>query len=743
MVSMTSVGRPAGHIEGPSKVTGSARYSADITLQGMLWGKSLRSPLAHARILSIDTSRARELPGVYAVLTAADIPETMIGHRILDIPVLARDKVRFIGEKVAAVAADSPEIAEEALQLIDVQYEELPGVFEAGEAMQDNAPRVHDAPPSYPDAPENPPPIPNLISQVFYRHGDVEAGFAQAERVFEHTYYVPGVHHGYIEPHACVVQVEDDGKVNVWLSNKAPFRTRGEIAAAIGVPADDVCINPVAIGGDFGGKGSVMDSVLSYFLAKRTGRPIKMVMTYTEELMAANPRHETTITLRTGVDKDGTMVARRATIVFNAGAYGGMTPGFTIHGAIDAGGPYRLPNIEIEALRIYTNRVPGGHMRAPGGPQVVFAVESHMDMIAHELGVDPLEYRLRHVIEEGDETPMGHRFRDMRGRETLLAAAEASGWNQPKQPNTGRGLSFYDRPPGGGASTVQVSVDAGGRITLLSTLPDTGTGSLTILQQIVAEELQAPLASVTIVTGDTDSAPNDGGVGGSRVTHAAGQAASAGAREMRQALTELAARHWGVEPEQVELLGGRYAARDGRSMDLKELLARAGTLETLPIVREGSYKPSGHNDVTSFCAQVAEVSVDPDTGKVTLKRFTTVHDVGTVINPLTHQGQIEGGFVMGMGQALIEHLRVEDGAVTEVNLGDYKLPGSRDIPELQTILLESKAGPAPFEGKSIGETSNCPVMAAVANAVFDAVGLRITDLPITAEKVYTRMGAER
>lgn len=738
MVTTLAVGRPVGHVEGPDKVTGRARYAADIVLPGTLWGKCLRSPFPHARIVSIDASRARQLPGVHAVITGADIPATLIGRRILDMPVLARDRVRFVGEKVAAVAAASPEIAEEALALIDVEYEELPAVFDPLEAMREDAPRLHENPASYQGAYLPIPPIPNVLSRLYHAHGDVQAGFAQADRIFEHTFRVPSVHQGYIEPHACTVQIEPSGKINVWLSNKMPFAARSQIAAALGVSEDRIRVHLVPIGGDFGGKGSIMDAVVCYYLAQRTGRPVKMVMTYTEELMAANPRHAAIITLRTGVTADGRITARQARAIFNSGAYGAFKPTVSVnlHGVISAGGPYRLPNIEVESLAVYTNTVPCGHMRAPGAPQTVFAVESHMDMIAHELGLDPLEFRLRNVLKEGDVAPFGERWRDIRAEETLRAAAEAAGWGTPKPENVGRGIAMYDRVPGSGQSSATLSIDRDAHFTLLTGVPDTGTGSHTVFQQVVAEEFQVPLSAVTVVAGDTDSAAYDQGAGGSRVTHGAGQATLAATRELKQALIDLAARILHRPPEQVQYRDGGISTDAGERLSLVALMARAAELEETPITRTGTYVPSGPPDVTSFCAQVAEVAVDRETGQVTLRRFVSAHDVGTVINPLTHQGQIEGGVIQGMGQALMEQLVIEDGAVTTLNLGDYKLPTMADIPELTTVLVETKAGPAPYEGKAIGELSNVAVPAAVANAVFDAVGVRLTELPITAEKVY-------
>jgi CO/xanthine dehydrogenase Mo-binding subunit len=753
MASLVNIGQPAGHVEGPAKVTGRTLYTADITPPGLLWGKCLRSPFPHARILSIDAAQARHLPGVHAVLTSADLPEARLGRFLLDIPVLARDRVRFIGEKVVAVAAESPDIAEEALTLIDVQYEELPAVVDPLAAMRDDAPQVHEHPDSYTH-----PPIPeaflhggdarffpslNVVSHVVYRHGDLTAGFTQANRLFAHAFAIPSVHQGYIEPHACVVSIDPSGKINVWLSDKTPFIARGQFAAALGVPEERVRVNPVAIGGDFGGKGSLMDSVLCYYLALYTGRPVKMVMTYTEELMAGNPRHAAVITLRTGVDRGGLLTARQARLVFNCGAYGAFIPLHTVHGGVHAGGPYRIPHIEIECLRVYTNTVPAGHMRAPGAPQTVFAVESHMDMIAHELGLDPLEFRLRNALVEGDASPLGERWRHIRCKETLLAAAQAAGWDTERPPYVGRGIGMYDREPGAfGPSSATLSIDADARLTLLTGAADTGTGSYTVLQQIVAEELQLPLTAVTVVQGDTDTAAYEVGAGGSRLTHTAGQATLAATHELKQALLSLAAQRLGCAPARVQMQHGRFVTADGRSLDLAALMAWAAEQGAVPLTRTGSYIPKDPVGVTSFCAQAAEVEVDPETGQVRLRKLVTAHDVGTVINPLTHQGQIEGGVVQGIGQALTEHLQVQDGAVTTLHLGDYKLPTAMDIPELTTVLVESKVGPAPYASKAVGELSNVAVPAAIANAVYAAVGVRLMELPITAEKVYAGLRAK-
>ena len=400
MTSYTTVGKAVTRLEGPQKVTGTALYPADVLVPGMLWGKALRSPLPHARILNVDTSRASRLPGVHAVLTGADLSGIYIGRRMLDLPVLAWDKVRFIGQKVAAVAAEDPDIAEDALELIDVEYEELPAVFDPLEAMRSGAPILHENINSYKGLPEPVQEPTNRFVHSEWSKGDIERGFAEADVLFEHTFTLPRTHQVYLEPHACLVQVDQEGRVQVWVNSKVPFPLRGQIATAIGLEPDRVRINVSHIGGDFGGKGDPMDVPLSYFLARASGRPVKMVMTFLEELTAGNPRHPATITLRSGVKTDGSIVARQASVVFNSGAYGAFKPGPGVNllGASGLGGSYRIPNVHIESNMVYTNTVPGGFMRAPGAPQAVFAVESHIDMIAHQMGMEPLELRRLNLL---------------------------------------------------------------------------------------------------------------------------------------------------------------------------------------------------------------------------------------------------------------------------------------------------------------------------------------------------------
>ena len=713
------VGQPIGRIDGRDKVSGQARYSADVALPGMIWGKALRSPLPHARILGIDTARARALPGVLAVLTARDLPDLLVGRRMFDMPVLARDRVRFIGEKVAVVAAVDLDVADEALALIDVEYEDLPAVFDQADAVKPGAPVVHENPGAYEGAPSERP-HPNVQSVLRFKLGDVEAGFRAADRIFEHSFRTQLAHHGYIEPHAGVVAIDADGRVQVWASNKMPFRLKELLAHALQLPKEQIRVNLTPIGGDFGGKGSLMDLPLAYHLARATGRPVKMVMRYTEELMAGNPRHPSIITLRTGVTNDGRIVARRATALFNSGAYAAFKPAPSVNlgGAGMGAGVYRIPNLLIESFCVYTHSIPCGHARSPGEPQMVFAGESHMDMIAGELGLDPAEFRRRNLLADGDLLANGHHLEQVRAKETLEAALQSIDWGRPKPgPWIGRGVAMTHRHIGVGFTNAHVRLEPKGTVALRIGLPDTGTGAHLVLRQVVAEVLDLSVDEVEIELASTDDFDTDSGVGGSRVTHTGGRAAHHAAERLKERIAAEAAR-LGAPGASLATIA-QAAARDGRTLEATHF-----------------FDAKAHAAVTSFTAQAAEVEVDPATGQVEIRRFTTAHDVGTIINPIGHQGQIEGGLVQGLGYALMEELQSEEGRISTLSLGDFKLPTARDIPPLTTVLLQDPVGPGPFGAKAIGEGSISAVAPAIANAVADACGVRITELPITAEKIY-------
>ncbi len=738
-MSYGKIGQPLGRIEGPAKVTGEAKYTADVLLPGMIWGKVLRSPLPHAKIVSIDTQEAEQMPGILAVLTAKDLPDLLTGRLVYDMPVLAIDRVRFIGEKVAVVAAEDPDMAEDALASIDVEYEEMPAVFDAHEAMKSEAPLLHPDYRSYAHAPQKFfSDIPNVHSHVTWELGDIDKGFALAKRVFEHTFNTPAVHQGYIEPHASVVAIDPDGRVNVWISNKMPVRARELLADVIEIPEERIVVHLAQIGADFGGKGSLMDAPLCYHLAKRTGRPVKMVMTYTEELMAGNPRHPTSIFLRTGVTEEGQIVARQAKVVFNSGAYAAFkpVPFVNIPGAKDAAGVYGTPHIRIDAYSVYANCVPSGHFRAPGDLQVNFAVESSMDMIAEDLGLDRLEFRKQNLLKDGDWVPGGPQLEEVRVAETLAAAVKASSWNQPKsQPNRGLGLAVSHRLIGTGEANTQLTLEEDGTIQVLTPVPEVGTGAHTILQQIVAETLFLSLDQVRVETA-SEIFKTDSGSGASRVTYVGGQVVQQAAGELMKLILAAGAKGLGCAENEVVFEGGRVVHSESEgSLSLAEVAKLGGDGKSALRVKKLLNLSEGP-PITTFTAQVVELEVDPETGQIRLLDVVTAHDVGTIINPLGHQGQIEGGLLQGVGFGLIEELRMEDGQVSTLNLGDYKLPNIRDIPPLTTVLVEEELGPAPFHGKAIGESSITPTGAAIANAVYDAVGVRFHDLPITAEKVY-------
>lgn len=733
MVSYHVIGQPATRADGPEKVTGKAHYTADVMLPDTLWGKALRSPFPHARIIHIDTSRARDFPGVHAVLTGDDVRGVLYGRRMRDIPVLAQGRVRFIGEPVAAVAAEDEDIAQQALDLIEVEYEELPAVLDPIDAMKEDAPLLHPDVNSYAGLPTPLDKPSNVFVRNTWARGNIAEGFAQADLIVEDTFTTPAVHQAYLETHSCLVWFDDEGRAQIWATNKAPYALRQQLAEALGIPEERMLLNHAYIGGDFGGKGSPLNVLLCYFLARHSGRPVKLVMDYVEEFMAAAPRHPSTIHMKTGVMRDGTLVAHQAEVIFNSGAYGGFKPGVNLSGASCAGGVYNIPHSHIEAVQVYTNNVPGGHMRAPGEPQTLFAVESHMDGIARQLGMAPLEFLRKNLIEEGTELPTGVLYHDVKAKETLEAAVEAAGYHAPKPANVGRGIAMGERAAAGGRSHAAVTLNPDGSVILSTAIFEQGAGTYTILRQIVAEELDIPAECIQIQIWNTDAVPFDSGVGGSRVTRIAGLAAYHAAQEARQEVLRLAAELLGWPEERMSLKGGEVWRQDtGETQPWEDLLSRADRSVT---------GRADHNDmqraqVTSFAAQVAEVSVDPDTGEVTLLRFTSAHDVGKVLNPVGHQGQIDGGVMQGIGYALMEELRVEDGRVTTLSFGDYKIPTIKDIPEMRTVLLESESGIGPYSAKGIGENSIGPVAAAIANAVADAVGVRIRDLPITAEKVY-------
>jgi len=704
MTTSSPIGARVGRIEGPDKVTGGTRYAGDVDLPGMLWGAILRSPYPHAIIKSIDASAARKAPGVHAVITGQDAPGHTQGKILRDLPVLCWERVRYVGDRVAAVAAESKEAAEEALGLIEVEYEEIPAVFDPLEAMKPESPLIHEDAASYPGFPMQriATDVHNGQTRLAWQKGDIEAGFAESDLVMEHTFKVPSRHQGYLEPYASVLDIDPNGRIQVWCSAKAPFRVRIQLSEAMGIPVEQIRVNVVAVGGDFGGKGDARDVPIAYLLARATGRPIKIVMSYAEELTASNPTHPTVVVVKSGVMKDGTLVARKVRTVHASGAYGAMKPNAALSTWHYVGGGYRIPNSDFEFLQIYTNTTPGGYFRAPGAHQYSFALECHTDLLAAELGIDPVEFRLKNMVSPGEEDAVGRNLRAISAREVLQAAvAKAAESPVQRGPGYGRGVAIFGRQIGGGAAGVVITAEEDGSFSVLSPTVDVGTGTHTIEQQMVASEFGVPLDKVRVRPGDTDSTPFDEGPRASRVTYTEGTAVAKACSQ------------------------------------LKEMLADGASL---PLTVRFEHDAFQDEDVMYFSAQVAEVNVDPETGEVKVQRVITAHDVGTVINPIGHQGQINGGFATGYGLAMTEEFVVQDGRVLNGHLGDYKLPTIRDLPPLETVLVPSVGGMGPYDAKAIGELANNATAAAIANAVADASGARLFELPVTAERVWRALG---
>jgi len=727
------VGISTPRVEGEQKVTGVAKYAVDVTLPGMLWGKVLRSPIPSGRIKRIDASRALRLPGVKTVITGEDLTGLKIGRRVYDMPILADGVVRFIGEKVAAVAAKSEEIAEQALDLIEVEYEELEPVLDPVKAMEPSAPLIHPEVMGYKGLPEKLAVPSNDFIYKTWKKGDISVGFNQAELVVENTFATKTVHHAYLEPHSCMVQANESGGAEIWACSKVPYAIREQVANAARISPEKLVVHPVYIGGDFGGKGDFMDVAVCYFLSKKSGRAVKMVMDYSEEFLAGNPRHASIVKVKTGVKRDGTLVALHMEFVFDSGAYGAFKPNAFLGGPHLSPGPYSIPHVFIEEHMVYTNKVPCGHMRGPGDPQGFFANESQMDLVARRLGMEPAEFRRKNLMHDGDMSPTGETIDFIKAEDTLKKALQEAGYYKPKPKNVGRGIAMVQWEVNGGQGSVAIRIDEKGTVTLSSAMLDQGSGTYTLLCEIVAEELKVPLERIRIETLDTGRGIKDTGVGGSRATRVYGNAAYEAAVKAVGEVKKSAAQHMGCSPDELVLAGGAVLHKKaGRRMTYPELVKAKGS----PITALGSYSDTSKLREASMCAQIAEVEVDPETGQIKLRKYTQAHNTGTVLNPLMHQGQIDGGTVMGIGYALMEHLIIEDGKVATTHFGDYKIPTIQDIPLMKTVVTETSKGPGPYNSMAIGETSNIPVAAAIANAVEDAVGVRIKDLPITSEKVF-------
>jgi CO/xanthine dehydrogenase Mo-binding subunit len=476
-----------------------------------------------------------------------------------------------------------------------------------------------------------------------------------------------------------------------------------------------------------------MDLAVVYLLSKKAGRPVKLVMDYEEEFAAGNPRHASVIHVKTGVKKDGTLVAHHMKFVFDSGAYGAFKPNAFLNGPHLCAGPYKIPHVFIEEHMVYTNKIPCGHMRSPGDPQGIFANESQMDLVAKKLGMDPIEFRKKNFMHDGDIDPTGEEFSYIKTDETLKKALEDAGYQKPKGKNVGRGIALVQWTPAGGIGTVAISLDQNGMATISSAMADQGAGTYTILSEIVSEELKIPLSQIKTQQLDTQRGVKDTGVGGSRATRVYGNAGYEAALKAADAIKRAAAEQLGASPEEIVLAkGAALHPRMERRLTYGEIVKAKGA----PIAVDATFNDNSKIHSASMCVQVAEVEVDPQTGQVELKKFTSTHNTGTVLNPLMHQGQIEGATMTGIGYSLMEELMISDGKVATANFGEYKIPTIRDVPPFKSSVTEQPHGAGPYNSMPIGETGNIPTAAAIANAVEDACGVRIKSLPITAEKVY-------
>jgi len=689
-------------VEGREKVSGQAKYTADLDRPGMLWAAFVTSPHAHAKILRVETAVAKAMPGVRAVLTAGDIGEVLFGSVLADWPVLAYERVRLVGEYVAAVAADTREQAEAAAAAVDVIYEELPQILDTEAAVKDGAPLVHDddARYSFVGGTRAPRPHPNLQGYDLVVKGDPDVGFAAAAHVFERTYRTPRYHPGYIEPRASLVWIDAGGAVHVVCSSKAPYGHRDMLARTLGLPKDKVIVEPSFIGGDFGPKGTTTDDLPLYYLARATGRAVKYVRTYAEDLRSSTVRHAATVRVRFGLAADGKITALDLRVLYDGGAYAAVK---SLPWLLPGRAPklaYAIPNARIERMAVYTNTIPAGAVRAPGDVQIFFGVESAMDAIAGELGLDPFDLRLRNAAVPGDTDLDANPIARPRPREVLMTLREALGWERPAAPGRGRGIALSARHIAGGKTSLIAVAHPDGRIEVQTGANEPGTGAFTVIARILSAELGVDPARITVTRGDTNSAPVDPGSGGSKGTVILGHAALDAAQKLRAALAE--------QPnEPVRVIG-----------------------ETTQVTKPGD--PVWLN----YCAYGVELSVDVETGTVRIHDVVLVADVGTIINPLGHRGQLEGGFMMGIGHALTEELVLDEGRIVNPTLAEYKLPCQLDMPPLRIIELSADGGPGPYGAKAGGEFNIAAVAPAIGNAIADACGVHLDATPFTADRLH-------
>ncbi len=756
------IGRPTPTLEAPAKVRGSADFVADLRLPRMLVGKVLRSPHPHARIVDVDAASARKVSGVRAVITWRDIPHVRWGHEIKDQTALAADRVRFVGEEVAAVAAADEDAALEALDRIRVAYEPLPAVFTLDEALAEGAPRLHEESPD------------NVARRLNFLRGDPEEGFKKAAAVYENVFQTSGQYQAYMEPIGTVADVDPSGKVTLYAPVQNIFPARDRVAEALGVSASRVRVIQPSVGGAFGGKMvDEPNTILAALLAKAAGLPVHLVNSRTEEFRAARPRVPYRIRLRVGAASDGALTAKEAFIQGDAGAYCGRTLKVLSVTCMRMDNCYRFPNLKTEAQMVYTNHLPTGSFRGMGNPQMVFALEACLDHLAEELGIDPVELRLRNAIREGETSVHGWEMKSCGLSDCIRKAAEASGWSERRSPgrtpaNEGpskvRGLGIACAIHVSGnrvhmdwdGANAEVRIREDGRAFVVIGEGDIGQGANTVLALIAAEELGFHLEDVELSPADTDSTPLGLGARASRLTFIAGNAVRRAAKQAKEEILNLAASRLEAAREDLRVRDGRVsvAGSEEKSVSVQELvkdsICRPGWE---PIVARATYDPPSvmadetrYGNVAgayTFTAQVADVEVDLETGRVEVQRLVAADDIGRALNPLTAEGQVEGAVIQGLGLALFERMIYDGGEIVNGSFADYPLPKAEGSPKVDTVLVETDDPYGPFGGKGGSETPIDPTAASIANAVYDATGVRMTSLPITAEKLLKALKGRR
>ena len=736
--------------DGIGKVTGRDKFGADYSLPGMLTGKVLRSPHANANIKSINTDKAKALAGVKAVITGADFPdlkpgedlvgEGMLSMRDLGHNCIARERAMYEGHAVAAVAAVSIEVAEAALALIEVDYEVLPHVIDADEAMADGAPLVN--PDIFTQGVEPTPETPsNVAKRVELGLGDVEAGFAKADIVVEESYTTKPVHQGYIEPHACLASVNEDGQSTIWCSSQGHFMVRAYSATILGWDLSELRVIPAEIGGGFGGKTVVYLEPLALLLSQLSGRPVKMVMTREEVFIGSGPTSGGSLTVKVGVTKDGTIVAAETEIKLQAGPFGGspIQPA-----CMCAFACYDVENVKVVGYDVAVNRPRVAAYRAPGSPISAFGVESTMDLVARKLEMDPIEFRLKNAAREGTQAAYGPRFPVIGNVEQLQAAQAHPNLNEPLGENQGRGIASGFWFNIGGDSSAQVNINEDGTVVLATGSPDIG-GSRTSMAAMAAEVLGIDYERVRPIVGDTSSVGYTFLTGGSRVTFATGMATVQASQEAVKELCARAAKVWEVEPDQVVWEDGHARPASANVGDFEpmslEQIAVDSTRTGGPIGGRASITAQGAG--AGFGTHICDVEVDKETGKVTVLRYTVAQDVGRAISPGYVEGQLQGGAAQGIGWALNEeYIYDADGRMENPGFLDYRIPVASDLPMIDTVIVEVPNPTHPYGVRGVGEVPICPPLAAVANAVHDAIGIRMTDLPLSPPKVLAAIDAE-